>query len=159
MKLSWWNLHWCDLYYKIKCFFRPKQKWLIKKIPNRWVDKDTLLEICVLESLKHFVEKEEGLEGLKEAQNDLNYSKEQREHEAKLLAMYHLATATLPYLNEQLNQEWDKVEVLTLDQINTSTKEDYERRYGKIDRLEEEIYNLKTKIMAWVIENRGSLWT
>jgi hypothetical protein len=40
---------------------KNQQKWLTSKLKGSWVDKDGLLEICIFESLVHFVEKERGL--------------------------------------------------------------------------------------------------
>lgn len=49
------------LYWKIRSWFIPQQKWLTQKIPRTWTDKcdliPTVLSACVI----HFVEKEEGL--------------------------------------------------------------------------------------------------
>lgn len=36
----------------------PQQKWLTKKIPRGWVDKDDLITLIVFESVVHFVEEE-----------------------------------------------------------------------------------------------------
>jgi hypothetical protein len=42
----------------IKEFFNPRQKWLLKKIPNSWCDKTELIKIVAFESIVHFVEEE-----------------------------------------------------------------------------------------------------
>jgi hypothetical protein len=43
---------------KIHWWMFPRQKWLIKKIPNHWVDKDYLITEVIFESIIHFVEEE-----------------------------------------------------------------------------------------------------
>lgn len=47
---------------EIRWWWNPRQKWLIKKIPNHWIDKDYLWEICILEGIKHYVEQDGGLD-------------------------------------------------------------------------------------------------
>ena len=47
---------------ELRWWWNPRQKWLIKKIPNHWVDKDYLWEICILEGIKHYVEQDGGLD-------------------------------------------------------------------------------------------------
>jgi len=50
-----------DTWWKIRNWFNPRQKWLTSKIPNHWIDKDTLWEICIIEGIKHYVEGENAL--------------------------------------------------------------------------------------------------
>lgn len=38
-----------------------KQKWLCDKISGDWLDKDWIIEITLIECLRHYVEKENGL--------------------------------------------------------------------------------------------------
>jgi uncharacterized protein YaaN involved in tellurite resistance len=133
----------------------PRNKWLTKKVPRTWVDKDTILEIVVLESLKHYVDPEG-----EDCMNVINTEcEEQREFYADVKRNYELITQKLPALQKELDAEWDNVPHRTLADLNKSTKDDYERMYGKINRLEQEIYDLQTEIMVWVVKNRNGLWT
>ncbi len=52
----WWGRQ----FDKVRYFVNPRQKWLTKKIPKSWHDKDGLIEICLFECLVNFVEDEEG---------------------------------------------------------------------------------------------------
>lgn len=142
-------------YEHVSSRLRPRNKWLVKKIPRTWVDKDTLLEIVVLESLKHYCD----VDG-EDCFNVIDTECEsQREFYGEVRRHYELATQKLVALQKELDAEWDHVPHRTLADINKSTKDDYEKLYGKINRLEQEIYDLQTEIMVWVVKNRNGLWT
>lgn len=47
---------------KIDEWLFPRQKWLLKKIPNHWVDKDYLIMELIFESIIHYVEEEKCFE-------------------------------------------------------------------------------------------------
>ena len=83
----------------------------------------------------------------------------QREFYGEVRHNYELTTQKLVALQKELDAEWDKVPHRTLADLNKSTKDDYERMYGNIDRLEKEIYDLQTEIMVWTVKNRNGLWT
>ena len=144
-----------ELYWNIKTFFFPHQKWLTKKIPNHWIDKVTLWEICILEGLKHYVEEEIGVEELfdknrwKEwTDKEKELSKAQIQFEEELKVYYNYVNLDLPTLNNQLEDAWKRVH-----------KQKYETKYGEIDRLENTISDLKTKVMLWCVLKREFIWT
>jgi len=147
---------WSDLWYKqFSSRLRPRNKWLTKQIPRTWQDKDTILETCVLGALKHYVEPE-GEDCMNVIDTECEY---QREFYGEVKRNYELITQKLAALQKELDAEWNNVPHRTLDDINKSTKDDYERLYGKINRLEQEIYDLQTEIMVWIVKNRNGLWT
>jgi hypothetical protein len=49
-----------------------KQKWLCDKISGDWLDKDWIIEITMIECLRHFVEEEDGLVKLTTLQEQYN---------------------------------------------------------------------------------------
>ena len=148
----WWDDVWCK---QFSFRWRPRNKWLTKKIPRTWADKDTILEICVLESLKHYVDPEG-----EDCFHVINTECEgQKEFYGEVRRNYELITQKLPTLQKELDAEWGNVPYRTLADINKSTKGNYEKMYGKINRLEKEIYDLQTQIMVWVVRNREGLWT
>ncbi len=148
----WWK----DVWYKqFSIRLRPRNKWLTRKIPRTWVDKDTILEIAVLESLKHYCEVD-GEDCFNVIQTDHESC---RDFYQEVRHFYELITQKLPALQKELAVEWDAVPKMDWKDLNRGTKEDYEKKYGKIDRLEKEIYDLQTTIMTWVIKNRNGLWT
>lgn len=149
----WWSDFW---YKQFSSRFRPRNKWLTKKIPRTWVDKDTILEICVLESLKHYcdVDGEDCFNVL-----SCDSPESQAEFMREVKRNYELITQKLPALQKELDAEWDAVPEFRWQDINNGDKAAYDAKYGKIDRLEEEIYNLQTEIMVWIVKHRNGLWT
>ena len=115
-----------------------------------------MLEICVLESLKHYVD----VDG-EDAFHVLSTTNppEQAEFMAKVKHYYELATVKLPALQKEIDDEWERIPHFDLDDINSRQAGDYDRIYGKVDRLEKEFYDLQTEIMVWVVQNRNGLWT
>jgi hypothetical protein len=142
---------------EIRWWWNPRQKWLIKKIPNHWIDKDTLWEICILEGIKHYVEKDGGLDHFENCQNDPTCPDWQKEFDIKVRFYYEMLTKKLPELERQMEEEWKKVPHFDLKDINKTI--DYEKIYGKINQLEKEIYDLKTEIMVWAVTQRNCIWT
>lgn len=53
---------WRELYWKIRDFFFPRNKWLTKHIPSGWQDKDALLENILAATIIEFVDGEKGFE-------------------------------------------------------------------------------------------------
>jgi len=141
-------------------FLFPRQKWLTKKIRNSWMDKDSIMEIVVLECIKHYVEKENAIQYFEESQKNPEYPEHQKEFDREVKENYDLLTKRLPELELQLEKEWeDIVPRRPLFTFSKDSKLTYEQVYGRIDKLELEIENLQTKIMAWAINRRKSMWT
>ena len=114
------------------------------------------MESCVIGALKHYCDEdgEDCFHVLSTTEPEW-----QAEFMREVKRYYELATQKLVALQKELEAEWDAVPPRTLADINKSTKDDYERMYGKINRLEQEIYDLQTEIMVWVVKNRNGLWT
>lgn len=51
---------WRELYWSVKNYFWPQNKWLTKHVPKGWIDKDALLENILAATIVEFVEGEEG---------------------------------------------------------------------------------------------------
>lgn len=153
-KLSnlFWPRFWKNLWYEqISSRIWPRQRWLTKKIPRTWADKDTLIEITLIECLRNYVEGEKGLD----------YFAETKEKSPFLMGLsdhYYLVNFKLPDLEAELERAWEKVPHFDFSDINNQ-KIDYQTTYGEVDRLEKEIDLLKTKICLWVVNWRGSMWT
>lgn len=60
-----------DVYWKICAFFKPRQRWLTRVIPNTYCDKVELVPRLLFVVLVDFVESEDGL-----SQLDIDWSKE-----------------------------------------------------------------------------------
>lgn len=159
-KSYWWK----DFFYnQISSRLQPRQRWLTKQIPRTWTDKDWLFELVILESIKHHVEQDYGL-GFEPgdyefSQNDPEYPEHQKQFDKEVKTNYDLITQKLPKLQKQLDAEWEKVPHFDLDEINSRAAGDYDKIYGKTDRLEKEIDAIRTDIMVWAVKNRGKLWS
>ena len=143
---------------EIRWWWNPRQKWLIKKIPNHWIDKDYLWEICILEGIKHYVEKDGGLDHYESSQNDPAYPEWQKTFDKELKNVYNEITMSLPSLEKQLEEAWKKIPVLFSWEIPIK-KIDYYKTYGEVDRIEKEMHDLKTEIMVWAVTQRDCIWT
>ncbi len=154
--LYWWK----DFYYtQISSRIWPRQWWLISKIPRTWRDKDTLMEIVILECIKNYVEGEGALDNYESSQNDPSYPDWQKKFDKEVKENYDLIKEKLPKFEREMEEAWSKVPKRDLKDINNTRKIDYKTVYGEVDRLEKEIFDLKTKIMLWAINNRASIWT
>lgn len=146
----------------LRYFLNPRQRWLTKKIPYHWVDKDRLWEICILEGIKHYVEQDNGLGyepgDYESSQADPTYPEHQAEFDREVKSAYEEITKTLPGLEKRLEEAWKKVPCRDLTMLPLPPI-DYHAVYGETDRLEEDINNLKTRIMVWAVTNRGKIWT
>ena len=155
---------WKDFYYnQISSRIWPRQWWLIKQIPRDWCDKNTILEIVVFACIRHYIEKD-GEDALNVLSND--NPPHQAQFIKELKEMYNDICVTIPQLEKELDLEWDKISPTTnfdslAENINKSTtpKEDYQRKYGKIEELEGRIEAVKTKVCLWTINRRAEIWT
>lgn len=162
-----WSYYWTRLKDKIKYSFVNRQRWLTKKIPRTWRDKDSLIEIVLFECLKNYVEGEIGKEELFNKNRwDLGFPlKQQLKFEKELKIHYNLLTITLSNLENNLNSEWKKISddgyrQLSNNSITLSSayRISYNKKYKKVDLLENKINNLKDKLCEWIILNRRSMW-
>lgn len=150
-------------YDNIRFWFNPRQKWLTKQIPNHWMDKDTLWEICILSGIVHYVEKDGGLGfnpgDYENSQKNSDYPEHQKSFDREVKWAYDQIKITLPKLEYQLKEAWDKIPTTDPNNLNKNGGRSYDEIYGETDRLEKEIANLKTKIMVWAVEKREWIWT
>ena len=144
---------------ELRWYLNPRQKWLTRKIPNSWIDKDTLWEICILEGIKHYVEQDGGLE-FYEVNHDFDptYPEWQKAFDIKVRFYYEMITKKLPDLEKQLEETWKRVPPVVIQDFK-HIKIDYNKTYGEVDRIEKEIHDLKTEIMVWAVTQRDFIWT
>lgn len=142
-----------ELKVKIKTFFFPRQRWLYRKLPRHWIDLDSCVEICILERFRYFVEKEGCFKN-----TDYVWNEESKVLGEEIKKYYDLLTIRILALEKDLDKAWEKVPNFDLFDLNKK-KTNYSENYGEIDRLENEIFDLKTEIMEWVIKRRDYLWT
>jgi hypothetical protein len=146
----------CD---SVRYWFKPRQKWLTKQIPNHWVDKDWLWELCILEGIKHYVEKDGGLDYYEESLKDPDYPEHQKKFNRELAENYDLIIHRLPQLERKLKSLWEALPHRLLDDINKPMSPEYRKISDGIEEVEGTITALKTKVMIWAVLNRESIWT
>jgi len=145
-----------NFFKKIKYWFSPRQEWLIKKIPNNYINLDILWEICVIEGIKQYVEYYKALEHFEYYQESPNYPEKLKKVDLELKENYDIIINILPELKKKLDEAWSKIpldEGIILRPIKTQNKE-----YDEIERIDNEIHDLHTKIMVWAIQNRKYLY-
>lgn len=155
----WWHDFW---YQQISSRFNPRQQWLTNKIPRTWIDKDTLWEICIFEGIKHYVDFDHGLGynsgDYEYSQSDPTYPEHQKIFDREVKENYDLIVKKLPELEKEIELAWKTIPHFDWKNPDAPRK-NFQEIYGKVTKLEDDYYNLKTKIMAWAISNRGSIWT
>ena len=159
-----WRLRY--YWYDVRDFFAPRQRWLTKKIPNSWIDKDTLWELCILEGIKHYVEKDGDLgfdddwrKNFAQSELDPTYPEWQKEFYREVFFNYEMITTILPELEAELEKAWKKVPHRAIDDICKPLEGTYEENYGEVNKLEKKIADLKTTVMVWAVKNREKIWT
>ena len=125
---------------------KNQQKWLTDKLKGDWMDKDGLLEICIFESLIHFVEEEEGL-----SQGDLDWSKD---IESGFVNQAYVDR--IKAREELLKHCYDCIKVKRVEiQKLIDSIEDWK----EYERIEKELYDEDSEVMRIIIEQRGYMWT
>lgn len=169
--------------YELRAWFNPRQKWLTKKIPNTWYDKVELIPLCLFEILKHFVEKEEGLESIwgERYLNDPHVSEDYRAIREpvrkELEEIYEYITKDRAQLEKELDGAYpeainggdlfDRVDEIdkngnkfyTMKSCEEIYGMSYEEAYAEVRRLEALIEERDTWAMVGIIKNRAYLWS
>lgn len=127
---------------------KNKQKWLTDKLKGEWMDKDSIIEIALFNSLIHYVEKEDGL-------NDscYDFSEElQKGHvrqdtvdaiklrQKELNDVYLYLKNERPALKKQVD-EWDGTNI------------------NEFITLEDLFLDKDTELMNTIVKYRGYMWT
>jgi hypothetical protein len=140
----------------IKTFFNPRQKWLTRKIPNHWMDKDGLIELVLFECIKHYVEQEKGLQDQLDWDDELKngfvcqeYVGRVKDVDSRLRKVYDYVKTERPALQKAHLDSYPEL----------GTKGSYEELYGETNRLEQEIFDKDTEAMKTLIELRHYMWT
>ena len=99
IKQLFYNHFWFDLYYKVKCFFKPKQEWLTDVIPDTHCDKVELIPRLLFKCLEHYVEVERKVEWVHDLGYDWAEEVEQRFTKRFLKHIIGLRLGVLRYMN------------------------------------------------------------
>lgn len=126
---------------------KNRQKWLTDKLKGDWMDKDGLLEICIFESLVHYVEKEKGL---RDNLDELFKEELEKGHVTQ-------ETVDLIKTREGLLKhcyDWIKVGRVEIQKLLESIQD-----WKEYERIEKELYDEDSAVMKIIIELRGYMWS
>ena len=133
-------------YDKLRYFLNPRQKWLVKQIPNEWTDKVTLIKDINFAMVMHFVDGEKCFEYTDYVNSGEHHAKFARE----LMECYLYIKIRRPDLEKQYWAAYPEDDKYTGD---------YETDYGAVHRLEKELDDQDKKWLNWIIDNRKYFWT
>jgi hypothetical protein len=95
-----------------------KQKWLCDKISGNWLDKDLIIEITLIECLRHYVEEEKGLENRKYLIEQATLTKKMtNEGIARLQGVYDDLSSAYEYIIAKYDKQDEEMADLTVGQI------------------------------------------
>lgn len=127
---------------------KNQQKWLTDKLQGDWIDKDSIIEIVLFDSLIHYVEKEDGL-------NDVCYDFSEE------LQKGHVRQDTVDAI--KLRQKELNDVYLYLKNERPTLKNYVDNWNGtNIDEfitLEDSLLDKDTELMNTIVKYRGYLWT
>jgi hypothetical protein len=127
---------------------KNQQKWLTDKLQGDWIDKDSIIEIVLFDSLIHYVEKEDGL-------NDICYDFSEE------LQKGHVRQDTVDAI--KLRQKELNDVYLYLKNERPTLKNYVDNWNGtNIDEfitLEDSLLDKDTELMNTIVKYRGYLWT
>lgn len=121
-----------------------KQKWLCDKISGNWLDKDLIIEITLIECLRHYVEEEKGLK----YQEEIAKERIGNKRVVKLQEMYDDLSSAYEYINTKYNKE---TEVLA----EMSTTNSIQEICATIDMQRKE----KDDAIAKIWKHYREMWT
>jgi hypothetical protein len=96
---------------------RNKQKWLTDKLRGKWLDKDLIIEITLIECLRHYVEEEKGLEHRKYLAERAATKKMTNEVIARLQDVYDDLSSAYEYIIAKYDKQDEEMADLTVGQI------------------------------------------
>lgn len=131
---------------KVRCAINPRQKWLIKQIPNEWNDKVTLIRDVNFAMIVHFVEGEKCFDSTDYERSSEGHAKFAKE----LIECYNYIKNERPNLDKLYWSSFPDDDKYTGD---------YLVDYADTNRLEKEIEENDTKWLTWIVTNRNFLWT
>jgi hypothetical protein len=135
---------WKEVWNDICAFFRPRQKWLTDKIPNRWRDKDYIIETVLFACLIDYVENEKGIDNFfSDWSDDLSkgfvsqaYVDNVKTNEKQIFTVYKYLKEERPNLEKTIEQ--------------------FDDNYFE---LVNQLHEKDTEALVTIIKFRGHLWT
>lgn len=121
-----------------------KQKWLTDKLRGKWLDKDLIIEITLIECLRHFVEEEKGLKNPADYQEEIAKEWIGNKRAVKLQEMYNDLSSAYEYIITKYDKQDEEMANLTVGQM-----------FAASDRQQQETDDAIAKILKHYRE----MWT
>jgi hypothetical protein len=140
----------------VTAFFRPRQRWLTKIIPNTWADKPWLIPEILYASVIHFVE-----ENGEDCFNVTDWpGSGLAEQEKQLREVYEWAKTGRKKFQDRINAAHPVFEPCkTDDELVTWLNADHRSQYEEVWRLEKEFDEIDKKHLHTIIDLLPHLWT
>jgi len=156
---------WTEKWDRLKWWLKPRQKWLIKKIPNHWEDKDVLIELVLEECLIHFIEDEKGLHTLpmhllpefEEAYNYLRMVRPNLERELNDAQPKMVVDDMRKVEEKEVNGI--KFKVYTMKSVEEVYGMPYAEAYKRYNELSKLIEEKDKSVHDLIYSNREYLWS
>jgi hypothetical protein len=174
------SFYWWDLKYQIEAWFKPRQKWLTKTIPNTWCDKVTLIPHLLFSCLTHYVEDEKGLqdhidwtEDLEKGYISQEYVDSVKNTDKELREVYNYIKTERPELEKQHENSYPTPSSKAINDIFIKEEDSnytmrscedlygmpYKEAYAETYRLEALIEEKDMWAMQTIIKHYQKLWT
>lgn len=124
-----------------------KQKWLCDKISGDWLDKDHIIDITLIECLRHYVEVEKGLKNPADYQEEIAKEWIGNKRVVKLQEIYNDLSSAYEYIITKYDKEAE-----VLDSLNNPTV--YE-----ISSIIETQQKEKEDAIAKILKHYREMWT
>lgn len=121
-----------------------KQKWLCDKISGDWLDKDFIINITLIECLRHFVEEEKGLVNPADLQEEIANGWIGNKQRAKLQERYDDLSSAYEYIITKYDKEAEEI-------ANCSVRE----TSALLDKQQKE----KKDAIAKILKHYEYMWT
>jgi hypothetical protein len=157
---------WRETWWKVKAIFSPEHKKLRKALPRTWADTTELIRILNFAMLTEFYE-DEFLDGWVDWDSDESH----KQFKDWLTASYIYIKLERPELekryweampNDDFFSQFEKTtdsHGQTVYKHKGDPKQCYNERYGKADKIEQEMLEKDTSILTGIIEKRDRFWT
>lgn len=169
-------MYWWELWYNVKCFFKPKQEWLTDVIPDTYCDKVELIPRVLFECLVHFVEVElksdhvadleyDWAEDVKMGYITQEYADDQIKRQKDLLKAYKWITEGRLKIEEEIEQSYPSVDTDSMlikredGHYDMNVPDDVKECYDVINKLEATKIKKDTEAMRIIVKHHQTLWT
>jgi hypothetical protein len=175
IKQLFYSYFWSDLYYKVRCFFRPKQEWLTDVIPDTYCDKVELIPRLLFKCLEHYVEVERKAEWVHDLGYDWaeevkqrfvsqSYADEQMKIDKEILKAYDWIKTGRIEIDERIDKAYPNININDMlvkrddGHYDVSLTKDNERYYDKVNKLEAIKVKKDTEAMRLIVKHHQLLW-